>query len=73
VMAYSDTYPPHTRGRAPMLGSHRYYEDRAADMRQVAGIARTERVRESCLKAAEQYEELARLAAQGAADAGTNG
>lgn len=44
-----------------MKGKH-YYNARAAYMRELAGKALTEKLRESCLKSAAAYDELARQA-----------
>lgn len=45
------------------LKSQRYYLDRAIYMRRLANEAVTGKLRESCLKSAEQFELLAKLAA----------
>ena len=49
------------------MKSERHYRDRAAYLRQVAKDAHTEKLRETCLKAAEQFEALADIAAKEAA------
>ena len=46
----------------------RYYDGRAAYMRQLAKSAQTEVLRKSCLEAAETYDALARKAWEPAAD-----
>lgn len=47
-----------------LLKNEKYYLDRAAYMREIARDAHTEKLRESCLKAAEQLDALAKLAAK---------
>jgi hypothetical protein len=44
------------------LKSQRYYNERAAYMRELAREAQTEGLRKSCLKAAEAYQILAETA-----------
>jgi hypothetical protein len=60
-------YPREERG-AKFLKSQKYYRDRAAYLRTVAKTAGTEKLRESCLEAARQFDGLAELAAEEEAD-----
>jgi len=54
---------------AKFLKSQKYYRERAAYLRSVARTAQTQKLRESCLEAALQFDGLAQLAAQEEADA----
>ena len=53
---------PRVQFRGKGLKDKRYYEERAAYMRQLAKTAQTEALRKSCLQAAETYDALGRNA-----------
>lgn len=50
---------PDVRFRGKWLKNKRYYNERAAYMRELAKSAQTEALRKSCLQAAETYDALA--------------
>ena len=50
------------------MKAKRYYDERAAYMRQLAKSAQTEALRKSCLEAADTYDALARKAQKPAPD-----
>jgi hypothetical protein len=54
---------------ANLLKTERYYRDRAVYMRRLANDAVTEKLRDSCLNSAEQFESLAKVAAESEAKA----
>lgn len=54
--------------RANQLKSKRYYNEKAAYLRQLAKEAQTEALKKSCLSQAEIYEDLARKSDEKAAD-----
>ena len=54
--------------RAKELKSKRYYNEKAAYLRQLAREAQTEALKKSCLSQAEIYEDLARKADEKTAD-----
>lgn len=49
---------------ARFLKSQKHYRDRAAYMREIAKTAQTQKLRESCLEAAERLDALAKQAAR---------
>ena len=65
----ASAYVPSVQSVAKQLKNKRYYDERAAYMRQLAEEAQTEALRKSCLKAAEAYEILASNAGKGEPDA----